>query len=282
MQRRQFVAQAAALAAAGPLAAAGKRRVALRPWWTPDQFDGVAGAEQRLLELTNAARREHDLPAVTAHPSLQVAARQHSREMVQESYFAHEAPHAEWREPSQRAYRAGYWEAFVAENIIYLETGRGRMADGPLADLFMNGEHGWMNSAGHRANILNRDYTHLGIGVFVEGSKHYATQLFGQHTYEFSDVGLEVTRGRYEVSGRARLTGADRKVYIALDQRVLQTVEARRGEWFGFRVAMPEASGRHRIGLHPSKDARSYWLKFVFFVDTGQPAARAFTAPFDP
>lgn len=278
MRLARYVSVVAAILLVGKVC--GEEAVALTPWWRPTDFDGVATVEQRLLDLTNAARRERRLPPLAVDPALTTAARQHSAEMLAERYFSHTSPHRLWARPADRAYRSGYWEAYVAENIVMLETSEGRIPDDQLADQLMFGDDGWMNSPGHRANILSEDYTRIGIGVAIRGGRHYATQLFGRHYYEFSELALRVAGNQLELAGRARLVGDTRRVHLALDKTLLEAIDVERGKAFRFKVLVPR-DGRHRVGLHPMRDARSYWVKYCFYLDAREPPERALIMPFE-
>ncbi|TCJ20307.1 CAP domain-containing protein [Rubrobacter taiwanensis] len=116
-------------------------------------------AEHRMLVLHNQARRNHGLRPLCIHPRLQRAARYHSRDMIQNNYFSHTSRNGQSFQ--QRLKRFGYppnscRASGVGENIAW---GRGQQGwPGPI---FQN----WMNSSGHRANILARQFRHVGIGV---------------------------------------------------------------------------------------------------------------------
>ncbi|MBI2297624.1 MAG: CAP domain-containing protein, partial [Armatimonadetes bacterium] len=253
--------------------------VALKPWWSAEDSIGNAAVEERICELVNAERKQKDLGELVMDPALRTAARQHSREMVEEGYFSHTSPHAAWAHPSDRAYRAGYWEAYVAENIIYLAGGP-PLSDDEVAEEFVNGAHGWMLSSGHRHNILDGQYVETGVGVFVKNGKYYATQLFGKRFYDLSELTLEDAGDGYVLSGRAKLLGETSQVRVARDGDLLDRVDVHRGRSFTFKVTLPK-DGRHRVGLHPARDERSYWLKFVLYLDTKQPLESALIMPYE-
>ncbi len=103
--------------------------------------------------LTNATRRENGLPPVVADGGLEQVARAHSQDMVQHDFVGHTSPTT--GTAVQRVARAGYNSGLVLENI-----GRGYGA--------REIEEGLMQSPGHRANILNPDVTHVGIGVVAQ------------------------------------------------------------------------------------------------------------------
>jgi uncharacterized protein YkwD len=82
---------------------------------------------------------------------LTVAARGHSTDMANRGYFSHTTP--EGVTFDQRITNAGYHWSGAAENIA-------KGQDTPAAVM-----DSWMNSAGHRANILNCGYKHIGVGL---------------------------------------------------------------------------------------------------------------------
>ncbi|MGA4955705.1 CAP domain-containing protein [Streptomyces lavendulocolor] len=123
-----------------------------------------AAAEAAVLTLVNAERAKAGCSPVQASRGLSALAGAYSRDMAERGFFSHTDP--DGASPWDRAAKAGV-EGLAAENIA-----RGQ-AD---AQSVMES---WMNSDGHRANILNCDYTRLGVGVhFAEGGPYW-TQNFG-------------------------------------------------------------------------------------------------------
>ncbi|MFW6051098.1 MAG: CAP domain-containing protein [Myxococcota bacterium] len=116
--------------------------------------DGDAGGmATSLLRLLNRTRAEAGLPPLALHEDLSEVARAHSRDMVDNEFIGHTSP-TEGSAP-QRVARAGFKSGLVLENI-----GRGYGAN--------EIHRGLLQSPGHRANILNPDVTHVGIGVVTE------------------------------------------------------------------------------------------------------------------
>ena len=94
-----------------------------------------------VVDRTNAERARHGLRALTVDQRLAAAAQAHSADMVRRGFFAHESP--DGRQVWDRAVAAGYAYRKVAENIA---AGQ-RTAEEVV--------RGWMDSPGHRANILD-------------------------------------------------------------------------------------------------------------------------------
>ena len=115
-----------------------------------------------VVRLTNAERAKAGCPALRVDPKLTVAAQGHSVDMASRGYFSHTSPEGET--PWDRAEAAGYQNP-SAENIA--------MGYRTAADVVS----GWMNSEGHRTNILNCSSRAVGIGLDTRG--YYWTQLFG-------------------------------------------------------------------------------------------------------
>ena len=126
----------------------------------------AAGPLGEVVDRTNAERARHGLPPLTPDARLAAAAQAHSADMVRRGFFAHESP--DGRQVWDRAVAEGYAYRKVAENIA---AGQ-RTADEVV--------RGWMDSQGHRANILDRDLTQIGVGRAEGGSYGvYWTQVFG-------------------------------------------------------------------------------------------------------
>ena len=119
-----------------------------------------------VVDRTNAERAHRGLRPLTVDARLGAAAQAHSADMVQRGFFAHESP--DGRQVWDRAVAAGYAYRKVAENIA---AGQ-RSAEEVV--------RGWMESPGHRANILDGDLAQIGVGRADGGSYGvYWTQVFG-------------------------------------------------------------------------------------------------------
>jgi uncharacterized protein YkwD len=124
----------------------------------------ASGSEAAVLDLVNQARAQAGCGAVTADPALAAVARAHSADMRDRGYFSHTTP--EGLSPFDRAGAAGISYA-RAENIAYGQRDAAAVMDA------------WMNSAGHRANILNCSLSKLGVGVAEGPGGPWWTQLLG-------------------------------------------------------------------------------------------------------
>jgi uncharacterized protein YkwD len=131
----------------------------------------LMGVEETVFTLTNDLRQRHGLPVLLKDSNCQVAARSHSADMLSRNYFSHTDPEGrsvQGRLPANQAIRL--W----GENIW---TGRG-YNPGQVQHLARTIMAGWMNSPGHRKNILSPSYTHLGVGVITNFQEVKATQVF--------------------------------------------------------------------------------------------------------
>lgn len=123
---------------------------------------------QKVVDLTNQERRANGCPDLAANDKLAYAARVHTNDMARNNYFSHRGSNGS--NGGQRISAQGYsWQTW-AENIA---------AGYPSAEATVKG---WMNSSGHRANILNCSLRDVGVGYTASsGSKYsnYVTQNFG-------------------------------------------------------------------------------------------------------
>jgi hypothetical protein len=87
----------------------------------------------------------------------------------------------------------------------------------------------------------------------------------------------EVEQTNYLLSGRARLLQPMEKVRLFLDHAHLENLSWNEQREVAWTMHLPKGSGRHQIGLFPDQ-----WKKYLFFVDTDQPLARAFVPRFSP
>jgi hypothetical protein len=126
----------------------------------------------QVLELTNQFRAQNGLAPLKLNSELNAAAQAHSQDMAQNDYFSHTGKNGS--KPWDRAKVVGYEARSMGENIAAGQTTPESVVQG------------WINSPGHRANLLNSSYKELGVGYFYlendTGSvnyKRYWTQLFG-------------------------------------------------------------------------------------------------------
>ncbi|MEV8314086.1 CAP domain-containing protein [Streptomyces sp. NPDC059900] len=135
-------------------------------WAAPFTAQGLAEWGNAVLRLTNAERTAAGLRPLSPDPLLTVAAQNHSADMIARAFYAHTSP--DGGEPWHRASAAGSAHRSIGENIACGQRTPAEVVDG------------WMNSPGHRANILKPAFTHLGVGFAGGGSAGtYWTQLFG-------------------------------------------------------------------------------------------------------
>jgi len=119
--------------------------------------------EKAMLDLHNKQRATQGLKALCVHPALQRAAEAHSQDMMDKDYFAHNSQ--DGTTFAQRIKREGYNYRAAGENIAW---GSGSL--GSPDSIFKN----WMNSPGHKANIMNKSYREVGIGAVAGTYQSYA------------------------------------------------------------------------------------------------------------
>ncbi|MEN8242185.1 MAG: CAP domain-containing protein, partial [Chloroflexota bacterium] len=115
--------------------------------------------EAEVIVLINAERAKVGIDALSIQSQLTTAARNHSDDMTCSSFFSHESPTS--GSPFDRIEAAGYSYSWAGENIA---AGYGTPA--ALVE-------GWMSSEGHRANILNANFTQVGIGYAYWAESEY-------------------------------------------------------------------------------------------------------------
>ncbi|MFI0353170.1 CAP domain-containing protein [Actinomadura sp. 9N407] len=124
-----------------------------------------ASTAGQVVSLTNAERAKHGCRPLTLDGRLQNAAQRHSADMAARGFFSHTSP--EGKSPGDRITAAGYRWSTYGENIA---------AGQPTPSSVVSA---WMKSPGHRANILNCSFRHIGIGLARKGGTPNWTQVFG-------------------------------------------------------------------------------------------------------
>ena len=128
--------------------------------------------EKRVLALHNVARVAHGLKPLCADPRLTKAARSHSREMIKKDYFSHNSYNGE--SVIQRLRRFGYHRSRYGENIA-----GGSRTFGKSGSTFRR----WMNSPGHRSNILDNRFRPVGVGTYT--GRYKGTRKYTMYTVDF-------------------------------------------------------------------------------------------------
>ncbi|MBL1114091.1 CAP domain-containing protein [Streptomyces sp. 110] len=123
----------------------------------------AATDQQEVVDLVNSERGKAGCQPLTVNAKLTKAAQDHSEDMAAHRNMSHTG--SDGSSPGDRIERAGYsWRAY-GENVAYgYDSPKSVMA-------------GWMNSSGHKANILNCDFKEIGVGLAQPGN--YWTQDFG-------------------------------------------------------------------------------------------------------
>ncbi|WP_251549036.1 CAP domain-containing protein [Neobacillus muris] len=132
-----------------------------------EQWNAIEkGAEQEIFDITNVLRDRYNIKPVEWDETTAAVAYGHSKDMAENNDFSHTSKKfgslTDRLNKEKVAFRA------AGENIAANYT------DGPASI------EGWLNSKGHRDTLLNKDYTHLGVGVFQK----YYTQNFIQKEEE--------------------------------------------------------------------------------------------------
>ena len=120
------------------------------------QVDANLEYRAKVVYLTNLERRKENLPPLKLQPQLMKAAQLHAEDMANRGYFSHVTP--EGVAFDVRCKGAGYGGSPRGENIA---------AGFDTPDLVVKG---WMNSSGHRENILTQDITEIGLGFTTKGA----------------------------------------------------------------------------------------------------------------
>jgi hypothetical protein len=138
-------------------------------------------AEQQVMDLMNADRAQQGLAPLKWDPALAQAATQHAQLMAQQPALSHQYP----REPdlATRCGVAGAHFRSIAENVA--------LAPGPEAL-----EKEWMNSAPHRANILNPVMNAIGVGLVKRGGNYYAVVDFADGVAQLGPDQIEQKIGQ--------------------------------------------------------------------------------------
>ncbi len=128
----------------------------------PTKDTSVSAYESEVVRLVNVERQKNGLKPLTADWQLSRVARYKSQDMCDLKYFSHTSP--TYGSPFDMMRNFGISYRSAGENIA-----KGYATPEAVVKA-------WMNSPGHRANILNSSFTHIGVGYVKNGN--YCTQMF--------------------------------------------------------------------------------------------------------
>jgi uncharacterized protein YkwD len=137
--------------------------------------------EVAVLQQINQIRQQQGIPTLQPNPTLAQVARNYSQQMVSQNFFSHTDPSG--NEAVQRVYGAGIEFELVGENLY-----KSVAAPDPVKDAV----EGWMESPGHRANVMRSVFTETGVGAWQAGDTYYFTQLFIQPRYHSQLWGIKL------------------------------------------------------------------------------------------
>ncbi|MFE6067440.1 CAP domain-containing protein [Streptomyces sp. NPDC056525] len=130
----------------------------------PQNDNGQSSEADQVIALVNAERAKAGCGPLSANATLTRAAQGHSDDMAARDFFDHTNP--DGAGPGERVTAAGYPWSTYGENIAMGQSSPEQVMES------------WMNSPGHRANILNCDFKEIGVGIHSQGGPYW-TQVFG-------------------------------------------------------------------------------------------------------
>lgn len=131
------------------------------------QSAATAQMEARVRQQINRIRQQQNLSELRQNDRLAEVARAYSRRMATEHFFSHTSPSGDSMVQRVQAAKIRYF--VLGENLF-----RGTNLPNPVNSAVQ----GWMQSPGHRENIVRPEFRETGIGVWRVGNTYYFTQLF--------------------------------------------------------------------------------------------------------
>lgn len=243
----------------------------------------AASLADQVVYLTNLERTQNGLAPLKANPLLQQAAQAHAEAMAQGDFFDHNNPNTGAR-PADRIVAAGYSWISVAENIAAGDD----TAEGVVA--------GWMDSPGHRANILSPTVVEIGVGYSFDASDTFPDANAPYRYYWVQNFGTDANVFPVVIENEAAITDSPQvTIYVygegwAADMRVRNDQDAW-GEWQPFQTELswelPQTEGLHTVEVE-LRDATgqvrsaSDDIYFTTVLPTATPQPEAATATPTP
>lgn len=238
------------------------------------EIEGVDTIEAIIFKLTNIERKKKGLEILKLDERLRIAARQHSDEMLRKNYMSHGSSNKLNKTSVQRIYNSGLPVLRVGENVAenfgnqvpYLFK---KDPDSIARTIVRE----WMQSPPHRKNILEPDFTHMGVGSAMSGEMHKVTQNFADCSdFLVDSVVAKVQKGKYMLFFYISSLISDVRVFDdgdALEEDSLYIYSGQIG------IPLKRDSSLHKIELCV-KDQQLYLCGLRLFVHTGPPIETIF------
>ncbi|MBD1842080.1 CAP domain-containing protein [Cyanobacteria bacterium FACHB-63] len=134
---------------------------------TPVQSTTTARIETAIYQQINQVRQQDGLSGLKNNNRLAAVARRYSKQMAEKNFFSHTSP--DGTTPADRV---------RADRIFYIAVGENLFKGTNVAQPAPAAVEGWLDSPGHRENILRPIYAETGVGVWKKNNTYYITQLF--------------------------------------------------------------------------------------------------------
>jgi len=233
------------------------------------EIAGIDYIESLLFKLTNEERTRRGLRELQFDKRLRIAARQHSNDMLNRKYLSHNSGDNISKTPLHRIYNSGLSVLVVGENIAENKGGtvRALLKENPdsLAKIVIKE---WMNSPPHKENILNPDFTHLGIGYIAYKNTHKVTQNFAdEREFSVDSMLAKVDKKRYLISLYMNAVVPEVSIFDNGEPMDTDSIYMRSG-----RMDFPliKDSGLHKVELC-LREGTLYRCGVRFLVDTDSP-----------
>lgn len=193
----------------------------------------VGEFELEIFRLTNVERAKHGLPALLPESGFTELARRHGRSMAKNDYFDHKDREGLLVGGRQKKYYKQLMTLSMGENLAFFEHSQKKFSPSKVVT-------GWMNSPGHRENILEPSFTHLGVAVVVKEDKLWAVQNFGHPV-------LKLTSGLPSSCQRNRIYKLDFEYLGVEDSASLQALLVLPDK----KTIVPIGGNRYVEGIQP-------------------------------
>lgn len=176
--------------------------IAVQPVWAQDDTIPSPTEVEQVIELTNLARVAEGRPPLAFNETLALSAQSHSEDMAVTDFFAHYNP-ATFTTPTDRIAAAGYDGIATGENLA---AGSRTPAEAV---------QGWLESPGHRANIMSDNFREIGTGYVFEEDDRYPDEALPYQHYWTQNFGTRADYFPLVINNEAyATTGPDVSLYV--------------------------------------------------------------------
>lgn len=214
-------------------------------------------AAETIVSETNAIRGRLGIPLVRQVSYLDVAAFEHSKEMLELNYFSHTSPTPGREKTKSRVHRAKGWDTKFGENIY-------RSSGIPINELGGRVMSAWQRSPSHHKILTNPEFNSVGVGIAPKGDSFAITQVFSYQAIAVRAMVAVPGSSGYSLTFEGVVRQGSSEGGIFVNNTFQEPFQADGNGHFSVKVSVPKGSD---VSVSQKKGDNKYSQSLAFPID---------------